>query len=204
MVSLTGLLLALAASNFAVPALAQQDQQPSTSPSECYCTGIDYTNGGSYLIDGTANTNFTFTSVFEGCQDSDVIPVLVDPNGNDFACTTITSQPADTEQVSECNIMYSQMASGTWNVVIQATGFDFVVQRSFRITSGGSPNTVVVTVRFPYTVTDDCDVPTQTFYSYLQGPTTTLWNTIQRWQTNGVLTNYYQTTVYNQAYCHWP
>lgn len=32
----------------------------------CKCTGIDYSNGGSYLVDGSSDENFTFTSVFEG------------------------------------------------------------------------------------------------------------------------------------------
>ena len=42
--------------------------------------------------------------------------------------------------------MYSQMATGDWNLVIQAEDFDFTVQRSFHLTSGGSANTVVLTV----------------------------------------------------------
>jgi hypothetical protein len=33
---------------------------------ECSCTGLDYTNGGSYLIDGNSDEDFTFTSMFEG------------------------------------------------------------------------------------------------------------------------------------------
>lgn len=33
---------------------------------DCTCTGLDYTNGGSYLIDGTSSNNFIFTSQFSG------------------------------------------------------------------------------------------------------------------------------------------
>lgn len=31
----------------------------------CTCTGLDYTDGGSYLVDGSDNGDFTFTSVFQ-------------------------------------------------------------------------------------------------------------------------------------------
>jgi len=33
---------------------------------DCICSGLDYTNGGSYLIDGSSNNNFVFTSEFAG------------------------------------------------------------------------------------------------------------------------------------------
>ncbi len=33
---------------------------------ECNCTGLDYTDGGSYLIDGNSQNQFTFNSVFYG------------------------------------------------------------------------------------------------------------------------------------------
>ncbi len=45
------------------------------------------------------------------------------------------------------NIMYSQMASGTWNVVIQATDFDSHRSTNLPPDLRGSANTVVVTVR---------------------------------------------------------
>jgi hypothetical protein len=38
---------------------------------DCDCYGLDYTNGGSYLIDGNSETKFSFTSQFEGtCPSS--------------------------------------------------------------------------------------------------------------------------------------
>lgn len=33
---------------------------------DCTCSGLDYTNGGSYLIDGTSDREFIFTSQFQG------------------------------------------------------------------------------------------------------------------------------------------
>ena len=44
---------------------------------DCTCTGLDYTNGGSYLVDGSSNDNFTFTSVFQG-KESIYLLVLLD------------------------------------------------------------------------------------------------------------------------------
>jgi hypothetical protein len=57
--------LAAVALLLAAPSGAQ-DVPPSEGDVGCSCTGVDYTNGGSYLIDGSANLNFTFTSVFSG------------------------------------------------------------------------------------------------------------------------------------------
>ena len=33
---------------------------------DCICSGLDYTNGGSYLIDGSSSKDFVFTSEFAG------------------------------------------------------------------------------------------------------------------------------------------
>lgn len=33
---------------------------------DCSSTGLDYTNGGSYLIDAKSDASFVFTSVFSG------------------------------------------------------------------------------------------------------------------------------------------
>ena len=33
---------------------------------ECTCSGLDYTNGGSYLIDGSSESKFVFASRFDG------------------------------------------------------------------------------------------------------------------------------------------
>jgi hypothetical protein len=84
-------LLPLAALLFAATAFAQN----------CSCMGLDYTDGGSYLIDGSVQLPFTFHSVFEGCPDGFVTPVLVDSNGNQYACGDIESQPDDSQQTSQ-------------------------------------------------------------------------------------------------------
>jgi len=46
---------------FATGAWAQ-----GTDDAGCSCYGLDYTNGGSYLIDGNSDVKFSFTSLFEG------------------------------------------------------------------------------------------------------------------------------------------
>jgi hypothetical protein len=35
----------------------------------CVCSGLDYTNGGSYLIDGASENDFVFTSEFTGMAE---------------------------------------------------------------------------------------------------------------------------------------
>lgn len=35
---------------------------------ECTCSGLDYADGGSYLVDGNSENEFTFYSVFQGIR----------------------------------------------------------------------------------------------------------------------------------------
>ena len=43
----------------------------STTWADCDCVGLDYTQGGSYLIDGYSDGLFSFTSVFQGMSTHD-------------------------------------------------------------------------------------------------------------------------------------
>ena len=36
------------------------------SNDECSCAGLDYTDGGAYLVDGNSGDDFAFTSTFAG------------------------------------------------------------------------------------------------------------------------------------------
>lgn len=67
----------------------------------CSSSGLDYTDGGSYLIDGSSNLPFTFNSMFEGCQDGFISPILIDPSGNQYTCDDIETQPDDSQQTSK-------------------------------------------------------------------------------------------------------
>ncbi|KAK3361620.1 hypothetical protein B0T24DRAFT_496519, partial [Lasiosphaeria ovina] len=172
---------------------------------QCSCSGLDYTNGGSYLIDGTSDRDFTFTST-GACFASTITPILISPDGFGYQCSPIASNDGD-EQPSECGVAYYQMRTGTWSIIIQAPDFDFTVQRQFNLTVGGAVNTVVdVTTEYaePDFVTSDCYLPTDTVIYYVPGPTSHIVNTISRWSTLGPATQYYTSTIVDYAYCHWP
>jgi len=48
------------------PEGGEPGEQPVPGPPECSCTGLDYTDGGSYLVDGNSDQQFSFNSVFYG------------------------------------------------------------------------------------------------------------------------------------------
>jgi hypothetical protein len=66
----------------------------------CAAFGVDYSNGGSYNIDTYSDNYFNFTSVFQGCVQETVKPVLVDPAGHQYPCSAISTTPDGTEQTS--------------------------------------------------------------------------------------------------------
>jgi hypothetical protein len=48
------------------PLRAQGAEDGGNKAEECTCSGLDYVDGGSYLINADSEDEFTFTSVFEG------------------------------------------------------------------------------------------------------------------------------------------
>ena len=46
-------------------------------------------------------------------------------------------------------VAYADMTDGSWAIVIQSQENDFVTQREFNVTAGGSATAVVVTVSTP-------------------------------------------------------
>lgn len=86
----------------------------------CTCTGLDYTDGGSYLVDGSSNDDFSFTSVFRcklplrkktirnkltdqpaACGKPDTVePILLDPEGVGYLCTEINMGAEGQQQYS--------------------------------------------------------------------------------------------------------
>jgi len=54
------------ARSFALIALGLVTFALGVAAQECNCTGLDYTDGGSYLIDGNSDTKFSFNSAFYG------------------------------------------------------------------------------------------------------------------------------------------
>ncbi|KAL1845243.1 hypothetical protein VTK73DRAFT_821 [Phialemonium thermophilum] len=117
---------------------------------DCTVTGLDYTNGGSYLIDASSDQPFTFTSLFQGCDEDTIDPILVSPDGQDYVCSGIDTQSNDGRQVSTCPISFNQMTSGEWVIILQAENTDITVQRSFKLTVGQAEK-VTITVRLECT-----------------------------------------------------
>ncbi|KAK3370035.1 hypothetical protein B0H63DRAFT_551973 [Podospora didyma] len=184
----------------------------------CSCTGLDYTDGGSYLVDGASNDDFTFTSVFEACdQPDDVHPILVSPDGKQYSCTTIGMELEGQQQQSACDIPYSQMPSGKWSIVIQADNVNFQVIREFQltvttpdhITTTITPTVVVgVTTTAPAVTIAQTITQTSTQIGraptvWLPVPVTTIETTLEETRTVGSTTSYYAaTTVGVAASCH--
>jgi hypothetical protein len=72
---------------------------------DCDCYGLDYTNGGSYLIDGYSENKFSFTSQFEGsCFDADIVPILISPEGYGYVCSAVRAGLDQVEQVSTWSV----------------------------------------------------------------------------------------------------
>ncbi|KAK4226383.1 hypothetical protein QBC38DRAFT_325901, partial [Podospora fimiseda] len=100
---------------------------------ECTCTGLDYTQGGSFLIDGSLASNFTFLSQFSSCSEQATCKsFLLGPDNREYHCTEITMDDINT-QLSSCGIKYSDMNSGKWSIIIQAENVDFQVIREFEL-----------------------------------------------------------------------
>ncbi|KAL1881424.1 hypothetical protein VTK73DRAFT_3942 [Phialemonium thermophilum] len=196
---------------------------------DCASYGVDYANGGSYSIDASSNQYFSFITVFQGCSEESINPILVGPDGSEYACSSIDTQPAGAQMTSTCGIPFSAMQSGTWRVIIQSD--QIAVQRTFTLTVG-LPQTVVVTVTptvvlgitstpraqttrttitqtqtlilVPTTVSAGCNGGTRTVTQFSTGGTVTVTVTSTRTETNGQRTSYTGTTISATATCHYP
>ncbi|KAK4154180.1 hypothetical protein C8A00DRAFT_43041 [Chaetomidium leptoderma] len=181
---------------------------------ECTSYGVDYSNGGTYYIDGASNQYFSFVTVFQGCSQETINPVLVGPNDNAYACSAIKTNPAGVQVTSTCGIPFSAMVSGRWKIII--AGDQISSQRAVTLTVG-LPQTTWVTVPVlttlvltetliivPKTVTTRCNGATRTVTNYVQGPTAIVTSTAIRTATDGQVTSYWTTTVSVTASCHYP
>ncbi|KAK0616229.1 hypothetical protein B0T14DRAFT_242742 [Immersiella caudata] len=198
---------------------------------QCTSYGVDFSNGGRYNIDGTSNQYFSFITVFQDCQQESINPVLVGPDGSEYACSAIRTQPSGQQVTSTCGIPFSAMRSGNWRIIV--AGAQLSVQRTVTLTVGApqtvwytaTPTVVIgvtVTARgstvvrtlsqtqtlilVPATVTQNCANAgaTRTVTNYAQGPTVTVQSTILRTATDGQVTSQWQTTLTQTATCHYP
>ncbi|KAI0399801.1 hypothetical protein F4802DRAFT_587788 [Xylaria palmicola] len=200
----------------------------------CTVYGVDYSNGGSYNVDASSDALFSFTSIFQGCEQESVKPILVDPQGHQYSCSAINTTPDGEEKTSTCSIGYSSITSGQWRIVI--SGSYVAVQRVINLTSvSGStvtvtatPTVVVGITSTPKATTVFTTVATQTQTLILatatvtapcSGPTLTLTVTppkstvvqtsvVVRTTTDATITKRATTTITKTAYCHytddWP
>jgi len=195
----------------------------------CTSYGVDFSNGGTYDIDSESNEYFSFITVFQGCSQETISPVLVSPDDNVYACSDIKTQPAGTQVKSTCGIPYSAMSSGRWKIII--SGDQISSQRTISLTVG-VPKTTRVTVTptitigytttaraqtvlttlvltetliiVPRTVTTRCSGATRTVTSLQQGPTAVVTSTAIRTVTDNQVTSYWTTTASETASCHYP
>ncbi|KAK1762352.1 hypothetical protein QBC33DRAFT_283050 [Phialemonium atrogriseum] len=196
---------------------------------DCKSYGVDFSNGGSYQIDGSSNQYFSFISVFQGCNRENISPVLVSPDGNEYACSSIDTSSDGAQVTSTCGIPFSAMKSGVWKIVLESN--QIAVQRSITLKIG-VPETVVVTatptivlgitstpqaqtvrstitqtqtlIIVASTVTAACNGGTRTVTNYQQGQTVTVQSTVTRSLTDGQVTSYWTTTASATAVCHYP
>ncbi|KAI6092012.1 hypothetical protein F4821DRAFT_254127 [Hypoxylon rubiginosum] len=193
----------------------------------CSSYGVDYVNGGSYDIDSSSNDNFTFTTIFQGCDQETVKPVLLDPSGGQHPCSAVSTTPAGQQVTSTCEIRYSDMTSGLYKITIQGTSIG--VQRTIALTVG-TPATITITATptvivgvtstppastifetisqtrtttlAPGTVTAPCAGITQTVTITPKAPTITRTSTIIRTVTDKV-TSHSTVIITKTASCHY-
>ncbi|KAI2624860.1 hypothetical protein GGR54DRAFT_654590 [Hypoxylon sp. NC1633] len=200
----------------------------SSALAACSSYGVDYVNGGSYDIDTTSNDKFTFTTIFQGCDQESVKPVLVDPSNGQHPCSAINTTPAGEQVTSTCELELSAMTSGLYKIIIQ--GSKIGVQRTIALTVG-TPQTTIITATPtvivgvtstpnattvystisktqttalpPATVTAHCGGVTQTVTITPKPSTITSTSWVTRTVTDKKATSFTTTTVTKTASCHY-
>ncbi|KAL7623435.1 hypothetical protein AAE478_007117 [Parahypoxylon ruwenzoriense] len=198
------------------------------APAACSSYGVDYVNGGSYDIDSSSSDDFTFTTMFQGCEQESVTPILVDPAGTQYPCSAIDTTPDGEHVTSTCEITYSEMASGLYKIIL--SGDKIGVQRTIALTAG-TPTTITITatptvvigvtstpdattiyktiaqtqtvILTPGKVTAPCDGVTWTATITPKPSTLTSTSTITRTVTDLKITSFSYTTVTKTASCRY-
>ncbi|EXJ89107.1 hypothetical protein A1O3_02171 [Capronia epimyces CBS 606.96] len=130
------------------------------SAADCLSYGYDFVDGGGpYCINTTSPDFFSFGTLFYGCQPTDsqgdITPILIDPNGGEYFCSDIPTQPDGADMVATCNVTGNEvtkasMWSGDWIVIIE--GLTFAWMRTFSIIAG-PPVIITATPTATFTVT---------------------------------------------------
>ncbi|KAB5571741.1 hypothetical protein GE09DRAFT_1282260 [Coniochaeta sp. 2T2.1] len=195
---------------------------------DCIATGIDYTDGGQYMIDASSSKNFSFATIFSGCDEYSTNPILHDPAGEAHTCSGLNMGASGVQQISSCDLPLSQITTGNWSVTI--IGSNFTLERDFFLVAGPvetvtytvTPTVIVgytttpvastttlistrrVTALFPGpTVTASCSERYVSLTTSLRQSTTVVTSTVTRTSTSGSTT--LRWTVFDQistASCH--
>ncbi|KAF2746541.1 hypothetical protein M011DRAFT_425303 [Sporormia fimetaria CBS 119925] len=148
--------------------------------SVCFSYGVDFVDEGQYFINTLSNDSFTCVSTFEGCNTDVADVLLVDPAGDEFLCSQVSTTPANTPMLSTCPILKNQMTSGEWIIIVVGNnddGFPFAWQRDISIDAGPQATTTVTpTVTFSVTTTPVVPVTTTSTQSVVltTGPFSTV------------------------------
>ncbi|KAK5116864.1 hypothetical protein LTR85_009124 [Meristemomyces frigidus] len=100
----------------ATRALAQDCSDPDSNPCQSY--GIDFVSGGTYFQNILSTDPFTAVQEFEGCQNDTSDNILVDPNGNQYECSTTPLTPDDTPETVICPLEKDELTSGEWSLIV--------------------------------------------------------------------------------------
>ncbi|KAK1763830.1 hypothetical protein QBC33DRAFT_212342 [Phialemonium atrogriseum] len=204
---------------------------PAFAQDECTATGVDFTDGGTYSVDSSSTSKFTFATIFSGC-DGTANPILHAPDGgDDYTCSSLDMSRDRTQQISTCDITFSEITSGNWSITMVNPTTNETLERIFylvaaateRVTTTVTPTVIVgytstplgstiietvdrtLTQLFPAaTVTSTCTQRSQTVTSSLIQSTETFTTRVTRTATSGSTT--LRSTVYGQevtATCHY-
>ncbi|PVI01680.1 hypothetical protein DM02DRAFT_654286 [Periconia macrospinosa] len=110
-----------------------------TVRADCQSYGMDFQQGGSYFQNTNSNDPFTFVSQFDGCNPDTCYNVFVDNEGAQTLCSDTKLTPDDTNQLSTCPELKSQMKSGNYSLVLfsnNGNGDPIAFQRDFYVSAG--------------------------------------------------------------------
>ncbi|KAF2739762.1 hypothetical protein EJ04DRAFT_559663 [Polyplosphaeria fusca] len=105
----------------------------------CYSYGIDFQSGGYYFQNINSQENFTLVEQFDGCNNDFAYNVLVDPDNNQILCSNTYLTPPNTNQLSSCPILKSQLSSGPWSILVLSNntgGEPIAYERDFTLSVG--------------------------------------------------------------------
>ncbi|KAF2120805.1 hypothetical protein BDV96DRAFT_683222 [Lophiotrema nucula] len=165
-----------------LPAFAALLSLGFTDPnSVCYSFGIDFVDEGSYFINSLSNESFTCVSTFQGCNTGEDLAdvLLVDPNGDEYLCSSIPTTPENTPELSTCPILKNQMSTGDWIILVLGNNDDgnpFAWERDLYLDVGPQATTTFTpTVTLSITTTPTITATTTTTQTILStvGPLTT-------------------------------